>query len=79
MNVIKNVRIMRKLRKFDLKSSQILSEEEMSKLYGMEFVPFGCSYEGQKCAVYATDGVNTGVCKWVNESSSNKYLTCVVD
>lgn len=70
---------MRKLKKFVLRTGQILSNEEMSRVCGMEFIPFYCSYEGQACAVYATDGVNTGTCKWVYGSSTAQYLTCVVN
>ena len=70
---------MRKLKKINLNSSQLLSTEEMAKLCGMEFTPFGCYYEGQKCAIYATDGVNSGTCKWVNSSSTQRDLTCVVN
>lgn len=70
---------MRKLKKFELRTNQILSNEEMVKLCGMENIPFRCSYEGQKCAIYAQDSVNTGTCKWTNYSSTAKYLTCVVD
>lgn len=70
---------MRKIKRFALKTNQILSSEEMSKLCGMENIPFGCSYEYQKCAIYAQDSVNTGTCKWTNSSSTERHLTCIVD
>lgn len=70
---------MRKLKKFNLQASQILSKEEMLTVSGMDFYSTTCSYEDQKCAVSATGGFNTGTCKWIYESSTHKYLKCVVD
>lgn len=68
---------MRKLKKFELRTNKFLSKEEMSKLYGMEYIPFSCQKEGDLCVVYATDGVNTGYCKWMRYSSNVQYMTCV--
>ncbi len=70
---------MRKLKKFNLQASQILSKEEMLTVSGMDFYPTSCSYEGQKCAISAKDGFSMGTCKWVYESSTHKYLSCVAD
>lgn len=70
---------MRKLKKFNLQASQILSKEEMLTVSGMDFYPTSCSYEGQKCAISATGGFNMGTCKWVYESPTTQYLKCVVD
>lgn len=70
---------MKKIKRFALRTNQILSSEEMLKLCGMENIPFGCSFEGQKCAVYAQDSVNTGTCKWTYSSSTEQYLACMVN
>ena len=70
---------MRKIKKFNLRTSQILTSEEMLTLCGMENIPFGCSFEYQKCAIYAGDSINTGTCKWKNYNSTTKYLMCVID
>lgn len=70
---------MRKIKRFSLTPSQILSENEMTQLCGMEFIPYSCSYEGQKCVYAVTGGVNTGTCKWVYQSPTKQELTCVVD
>lgn len=70
---------MRKLKKFDLRTNQILTKEEMSKLCGMEFISFYCTQEGAPCALYANGGVNTGICKWLNYSTTEKRLSCVAN
>lgn len=70
---------MKKIKRFSLNPSQILSENEMTQLCGMEFIPFSCSSEGQKCAYTVIGGVNTGTCKWVYQSPTERTLTCVID
>ena len=70
---------MRKIKRFNLKTNRILSNEVMLRLCGMENIPFTCSYEGQKCAIYAQDSINTGTCKWTNYDSTTKHLHCAAD
>ena len=68
---------MKKLKKMTLRNGSILSTTEMTALCGGEFLPFICSYEGQKCSIQVVGGVDTGYCKWVYTAPDTQKLICV--
>ncbi len=56
---------MKKLKAFSLKKMSILSNEEMARINGGEFLKGTCTVdsEGSKCYIGASNGVYTGTCR----------------
>lgn len=70
---------MKKLKKFNLNCNKVLTSDEMEALCGGEFLSFYCYYEYQRCFILKTGGGNTGTCRLVDKSMTEKGLDCVVD
>lgn len=70
---------MKKLKRLTLNNGTYLSPAEMTCLCGGEFLPFDCSKEYDRCSIQVDGGVDTGYCKWVQTSPTQRNLYCVPD